>query len=116
MDAIIRSLKVSKNTVRGYCRALGRISLVDGAQIRESLVDSYDSKGKKNADDCRTQEEIVPVRVFDPVQKIAERGNDLIQPVVKPRSRPEKVMEVFEIELALVSEFGKEANRDGDKQ
>src|SRR5882762_4374619 len=75
--------------------------------IRESPVDS---------DDCRTQEEIVPVRVFDPVQKIAERRNNLIQSVVNPRSRPEKVVEVFEIKLALVSEFGKEANRDRGKQ
>jgi hypothetical protein len=81
--------------------------------IRESLIDSYDGKGKKNADDCRAQEEIVPVGLFEAVEKIAERRNDLIQSVVNPRARPDKVMEVFEIELALVSEFGKEGNGGG---
>jgi len=34
---------------------------------------------------------------------------------VNPRSRPEKVVEFFEKKLALVSEFGKEANRDRGK-
>src|SRR3982075_4017977 len=39
-----------------------RRAQADETPIPKSPVDSHDGKGKKNADDCRTHEEIVPVR------------------------------------------------------
>ena len=40
----------------------------------------------------------------------------MIQAIVNPRSAPKKMDEGFEVELAVVSELSKEADRDRGKQ
>ena len=56
------------------------------------------------------------MRILDPVQRITKSRDDLIQSVVNPGPGPEKVDQRFEMELAFVSELGKEADRGRSKQ
>src|ERR1700690_1184297 len=93
-----------------------RCAEADWSRVPDSPVESEENKGKQYADDCRAHEEIVPMRILDPVQGITKSGDDLIQSVVDPGPWPEKVDQRFEMELAFVSELGKEADRGRGKQ